>query len=254
MSARFALTTLMSLSLVALPFIGAMAAPVTNPTVAQRQQSPGSGALTSEQRASAERLAGALRLTSADGERRCDITLTTQPSGPGLAVELDRAACAAIAFSAQVAAWLPETMDAIRLLGSDGRILAEFTAGTGGSFEALREGDGVYFLGPPAALESADATPEEMLGEWVLIREAGAPACRWTFTDLPAPQGGYVIDLGADCDAPLTRFAPASWEITGGNVLVHSSTGGGSIRFARRDDGNWARIPERDRPLLMSRP
>lgn len=202
----------------------------------------------------AERLAGPFRLASADGERGCDLTLALQPAGAGLAVTLDRAACAAIAFSAQVSAWVPDPSGAIRLLNEHGRAVAEFTEATGGSFEALREGDGVYFLAPPSASDGIPATAEEVMGEWLLSRQAGVPVCRWTLSDAHAARGGYLLQVAPDCDDSLARFGPATWELSGGNILVRGVAEGPTIRFARQEDGTWARVPERGRPLLMTRP
>lgn len=205
-------------------------------------------------RDAAARLAGAFTLTSADGERRCAVTLRGEAGGAGFAVGIDRAACAPIAFASQVAAWLPDPSGAIRLLGAEGRTLAEFTEATGGSYEALREGDGVYFLASPSAAAEAVVSLEDMGGDWVLTRGAEVPACRWTFTEESTGEGRHAVRVAAGCDEAMARFAPVSWIIEGGNVLVHGADGGSPIRFARQEDGIWARIPERGRPLLMMRP
>ncbi len=202
----------------------------------------------------AKRLAGPFRLASADGERRCDLALAAEPVEGGFAVALDPAACAAISFAALVRAWTPDAAGSIRLLGAQGRTIAEFTEATGGSFEALREGDGVYFLGPPGTGEGLPATPEEVMGEWLLSRGPGVAVCRWTLREARAPGGGYRMEVAPDCDESLTRFGAVSWELSGGNILVRGVADGSTIRFARQEDGTWARVPERNRPLLMTRP
>jgi len=227
----------------------------STPLVAQKQQptAASAGRLDPALRDAAEHSAGALRLTSADGERRCDLTLGLQAAGSGLALAWDRAACTDIGFMAQVGAWLPEVAGGLRLLTPQGRTVAEFTPATQGSFEALREGDGVYFLAPPAATDAALATPEEVLGDWLVSREAGSAVCRWTLLEAPATGGGGRLTLSPPCDEPLTRFAPVAWELVGGNILVRGSDGS-TIRFARQDDGTWSRVPERSRPLVMTRP
>ncbi|WP_156922055.1 protease inhibitor Inh/omp19 family protein [Azorhizobium doebereinerae] len=205
-------------------------------------------------RAEAEKRAGTLTLASADGERTCSLQLKTVPAPPGFALAFAAGGCPAIAFAAQVAAWMPDPSGAIRLLSAQGRTVAEFTEGAGGAYEALREGDGVYFLAPPSALQDDMVRPEEMLGEWDLARAAGSPLCRWTFSETPAPAGGFAIAVGPGCDAGLAAFQPVAWRLEGGNVLVSSGGGGGTLRFARQEDGGWAKVPERGRPLLMSRP
>lgn len=207
-------------------------------------------------REAAARIAGPFRLSSADGTRGCAVILKPEPAGPGLAVEFDKAACADIGFSAQVAAWMPDPSGAIRLLGAQGRSVAEFTEGTGGSYEALREGDGVYFLASPTAVEEGtEVRVEEVVGEWNLARTAGAPVCRWSLLQEPASRGaGFRLRVAPGCDAAILSFGPAAWDVEGGNILVRPDGGGAVIRFARQEDGGWARTPERGRPLLMTRP
>lgn len=201
------------------------------------------------------RLAGAFRLTSADGARGCPFTLKPDASGAGLAVDFDREACSIIGFSVQVSAWLPDPSGSIRLLNAQGRTVAEFTEGTGGSYEALREGDGVYFLTNPSVADASDVNVEEVIGDWDLSRTAGTPVCRWTLRDDPVGKGdGRALAVAAGCDASVLRFAPVAWDIEGGNILVRGVGSGAVIRFARQEDGSWARTPERGRPLLMTRP
>ncbi|WP_127090439.1 protease inhibitor Inh/omp19 family protein [Aquabacter cavernae] len=204
--------------------------------------------------AAAQKVAATFQLASADGARACAVTLTTDPAGSGFAVDFARDACAALPFMAQVASWGPDPSGAIRLTGAEGRTIAEFTEATGGSYEALRDGDGVYFLAPPSALHGIEAAPEEMLGEWQLFRAVGAPVlCRWTLTDTPAG-GGRQVQVAPGCSAPLAEFAATAWRLEGGNVVVTSAAGQSPLRFARQEDGTWAKTPERGRPLLLIRP
>ncbi|MCL8383744.1 protease inhibitor Inh/omp19 family protein [Xanthobacter aminoxidans] len=205
-------------------------------------------------REAAARMAAPLRLSSADGARGCAFALKPDAAGPGLAVEFDRPACADIGFSAQVVAWLPDPSGSIRLLNAQGRTVAEFTEGTEGSYEALREGDGVYFLANPAVAEGTELKPEEVVGDWDLARQVGTPVCRVTLLDSPAKGGGFRLSIASGCDAALLRFGPTAWDIEGGNILVRGEGGASVIRFARQEDGGWARTPERGRPLLMTRP
>lgn len=238
----------------ALPSAAAGAAPEVPGPVAQKQQ-PAQGRIDPAVRDAAEQKAGAYVLQSADGERKCAIALKAEPTGGALAVQIDKAACeATISFSAQIAGWTPDASGALRLLNAQGRTVAEFTEATGGSYEALREGDGVYFLVNPSIADVPEVTQAEVLGDWDLAAAPGTPLCRWSLTETPAPKGGFVLKVGAGCDASVARLAAAAWRLDGGNILVSGTGGGPAIRFARQEDGSWARIPERGRPLLMNRP
>lgn len=206
-------------------------------------------------REAAARIAAPFRLASADGSRSCAMALRTETAGTGLALEFDRSACAVIGFVGQVVAWLPDPSGSIRLINAQGRTVLEFTEATGGSYEALREGEGVFFLTNPATADTAELRTEEVVGEWDLARQAGTPpVCRWSLLDAPARGGGFRLSVAAGCDAALLRFGPSAWDIEGGNILIRGEGGASVIRFARQEDGGWARTPERGRPLLMIRP
>ncbi|WP_188584235.1 protease inhibitor Inh/omp19 family protein [Azorhizobium oxalatiphilum] len=205
-------------------------------------------------KAEAEKRAGSLMLASADGERNCPVELKTAVAASGFALSFGTGGCPAVPFTAQVAGWLPDASGSIVMVSAQGRQVAEFTEGAGGAYEALREGDGVYFLAPPAALQEDMARPEEMLGTWDLSRTAGTPLCRWVFGEGAAAKGGFSVTVMPGCDSALAGFAPTSWRLEGGNVLVSSGSGASTLRFARQEDGGWAKVPERGRPLLMSRP
>lgn len=210
--------------------------------------------------ASAQKLAGPYRLMSADGTRACPVTLKpTAVSSLAFALEITPGACAVIPFAAEAVAWAPDPSGSIRLRTGDGRLLAEFTEATGGTYEALREGDGVYFLASPAAVAIPDVSPEEMLGEWALVRAAGAsPLCRWTLTDTPVAAaagrpGGFAVTGDRTCPG-IGDFSAAIWRIEGGNVVVTPASGSQVLRFTRQEDGSWAKTPERGRPLFLARP
>lgn len=207
--------------------------------------------------AAAQKIAGPYLLSSADGARTCPLTLRADPApgpAPAFLVTLEAGACAAIPFASHLAAWTLDPSGAVRLLDGQGRLGAEFTEATGGSYEALREGDGVYFLGHPAAEASIEVSAEEMTGDWDLARVPGKPICRWTLSPELGPGGARAVRVAPGCEPGLAQFAPSGWRIEGGNVLVESGSGASTVRFARQEDGSWAKVPERGRPLLLLRP
>ncbi|MGU3494979.1 AprI/Inh family metalloprotease inhibitor [Xanthobacteraceae bacterium A53D] len=230
-------------------------APQSKPAANQKPAAnPAAKAPDGALRADAERRAGPLVLASADGERTCPVQLKTATAGGGFSLSFGGDGCPMMPFTAEVAAWVPDPSGAILFLTAQGRQVAEFTEGAGGAYEALREGDGVYFLAPASMLQEDMVRPEEMLGEWDIARTAGTPLCRWVFSEAAAKGGGLTVSVSPGCDAGLAAFAPAAWHLEGGNVLVTSRAGATTLRFARQEDGGWAKIPERGRPLLMSRP
>lgn len=251
-----ALLICMAVAALATPGAAQTAAPGQKPPAAARPAARPDPALAE----TAQKLAGPYRLMSADGTRACPVALKpTAVSASAFALEIAAGACAAIPFAAEAMAWAPDPSGSIRLRAGDGRLLAEFTEATGGTYEALREGDGVYFLATPAAVAIPEVSAEEMLGDWALVRATGAsPLCRWTLTDTPvAPAsgrpGGFAITGDRTCPG-IGDFIAAIWRIEGGNVVVTPASGSQVLRFTRQEDGSWAKTPERGRPLFLARP
>lgn len=207
----------------------------------------------------AARKAGDLVLASANGERQCPLSLKADPAGAGFALTFDKPVCGAtIPFLVEVEAWLPDPSGELRLINAQGHTVVAFTEAAGGSYEALKEGDGVYFLSDPSIHAGGEVSAEDLAGDWDLSTGAGEPLCRWTLTAAPAPTGGKAggapaVTVAPGCAPELARLAPVSWRLQGGDILV-STRAGRTIRFARQEEGGWARVPEGAHPLLMSRP
>lgn len=235
-----------------LRFIGLTALLLSSPPLAAQEKADA---------AVVSALAAAYQLANADGDRTCALTLKADALKPeagvqNYAVAFDKAACVeAIPFTGGLAGWTPGPGDSIRLMGTQGRLIAEFTEGVGGTWEALREGDGVYFLTNPAIGDPTDqAQPADMVGEWNVARAAdGKPVCLFSLTDAPAPDGSFRLELRPGCDASIVRFAPDRWRLERGDLVVVAANGD-TLRFAGQDEGGWAKVPAGSRPLFLSRP
>ena len=205
--------------------------------------------------AAARTLASNYQLADAIGERRCPMVLEAKTSAPGFALIFDKTACIPLfGYLAEVAAWQPAPAGGINLVNSKGVVIAEFTEGVGGVYEAIRENDGVYFL---SNLRIADAGTfvqvTDMVGDWILRRPQGPPLCRVTLTDQPAGEERFALRVAEKCDAAITSFGPVAWRLDGGDFVLISNKDE-RLRFGRNDEGAWAKVPDRPRPLLMTRP
>jgi hypothetical protein len=205
--------------------------------------------------ADAASLASTYELGDASGDRKCAITLDAKPAGPGFAVVLDRAACTPLfGYLAQVAAWRPAPARGIYFVTDRNLIVAEFTEGVGGIYEALRERDGVYFLANLKFAESvATLAAVEVRGEWKLQRPNGSVLCRIVLLDEPAAEGRFVLKTAGPCDSAITAFGPVAWQIERNDVVLFSRKDE-RLRFGRNEEGVWARVPDRPNPLWMVRP
>ena len=96
-----------------------------------------------------------------------------------------------------------------------------------------------------------DAEAEQLFGDWTLLKEFEKPLCRLTLSNASAGGESYKIVLKAGCDASITGFAPATWQLRD-NELQFSGRAG-TWRFAESDATTWERIPPSTDPLLMMR-
>lgn len=227
----------------------------------------------------AKALADIYQLTNADGDRTCALTLLAQPRKPDPArksaetpksaapppegpapptamfdVAFDRVACGAlILFSVDIESWSPGPGNSIQLNTHEGRLLAEFTEGVGGTWETLRESDGVYFMvNQRLADPAAQVQPSELFGVWDLGRAIGRPACRVRFSDAPARPDAYRLDPDAGCNLLFGRFAPERWRLERGDLILEAASGA-KLRFAPSEEGGWGKVPEDSRPLFLTR-
>ena len=215
-------------------------------------QTPAPGAIDpAELRA----LAANYELANADGDRKCKIALDQKPAGSAFTLVYDRPACTKLfGFLGEVTAWAPGPAGSIKFVRANGRLVAEFTEGVGGIYEAIREGDAVYFL---ANLQFVDpkefAQPADLVGNWNIARPTGTAVCQLVFTDQPSQDEGFQLSVQPGCDATLLRFDPASWRLERGDVVLQSKQGE-RLRFGKQEGGDWAKVPELPRPLVMKRP
>lgn len=206
----------------------------------------------------ASTLAHAYRLTNADGDRVCDLSLGTTKHGaakadqPLLDVKFDRTACAGlIAFSEGIDAWSPGPGNSILLYDPAGTLVAEFTEGVGGTWEALREGEGVFFLIDPRLADTvAPVRPADMFGDWIITGAQDNILCRLKLTEQNTGDTSFAVTPATDCAPGLSA---SQWTLDGGDLVLSSSTG--VVRFARQEDGEWSRVPPSSKsPLSLTRP
>jgi hypothetical protein len=200
-------------------------------------------------------LASNYELTNADGTLRCPIGLEARAAGAGLALMFERDKCNSMfGFLGEVAGWAPGMAGAILFVAPNGKVVAEFTEGVGGTYEAIRENDGVYFL---ANLQFVDPAQQvqvtELYGEWQFSAPDGPPICRIELSDDIAGDGIFIARVKPECDATIARFAPVLWQYERGDIVLRSK-GGDTWRFEGQESGVWTKVPDKPRPLVLSRP
>jgi hypothetical protein len=203
----------------------------------------------------AKTLATNYELASALGDRKCPVALDAKPAGPGFTLVYDKTVCQPLfGFLNETVAWVPGIAGSIRFVNAARRTVSEFTEGVGGRYEALREGDGVYFLVNLQFVDPGEMPQfADLLGEWNLARPGGPPICTISLTDQSTVENAFVVTVKPECDQSVTRFGPVSWMLDRGDIILLSAKGD-RLRFGRQQEGGWAKVPDTPRPLLMARP
>ena len=199
----------------------------------------------------AKAMVGTWELSNADRDKSCNLSFKTDPAKGGFKVDFDRGCNEAFPPLREIEAWAIVN-DFLRLLDARGRIVFEFTEVESGMYEAERQGEGVFFLQNTAAAGPAFRTPEQMAGDWNVMRDDKL-LCAVTLTNTGATgQEGFALRVRQPCDAMVTRFSPSAWRMDRGE-LVFSSLNGQSWRFEENDAANWRRIPEGADPIALVR-
>jgi hypothetical protein len=200
----------------------------------------------------AQAMVGAWEISNVDRDRRCALTFSVGTAAGGFKVEFDPACPAAFPQLSGVVAWSFGPKDMLRLLDAKGGPVIEFTEVESGLFESERRADGLLFLQTQAAVKADTRTTEQMVGDWMLLREADKPLCRLTLSDVDGdlPDTFRVI-VKTPCDKTITGFGPATWRLDRDELVLMGRSN--SWRFSQSDATLWERVPLSVEPLLLVR-
>jgi hypothetical protein len=238
---RRCLTMLVFLAASATPLFAQAPAPEENAPAAEPAPPP----------AEPKSMIGAWEFSNADREKICTITFRPEPAGAGKKVEFDPGCVGRFAFVSDVVAWTHAESDFLRLLDAHGQSVLEFSEVEGGIFEAPKPGEGILFIQNAAALGPAPQTADQVMGEWSVVRRTGRAICALTLSNATVGEE-FAVRVHPPCDASITRFAPATWQMDRGEIVLRSPSGQ-SWRFEKTEDSKWRRIPETANPVLMVR-
>ena len=215
-------------------------------------QAPDSAAPPAPELAGAPRtMAGSWEFSNADREKTCTITFRNDAVKVGRRVEFDPKCAALFPFVPEIAGWRLSDNDFLRLFDAQGNSVLEFSEVESGIFEAPKPGEGILFIQNPTGLGPAPKTADQMKGEWVVVRRTGRPLCTLTLSDTAAGEE-FVLRVVPPCDQIVMRFAPTTWQMDRGEIVLRA-TNGQSWRFEEAEDQKWQRIPQTANPLLMQR-
>ena len=134
-------------------------------------------------------------------------------------------------------AW-PTTISFVCSMPRASRVL-EFSEVESGIFEAPRPGEGILFIqNAVGARPGAARPPSRSTGEWTIARRTGRPICALTLSNTAAGDE-FVVRVQPPCDAVVTRFGPATWQMDRGETGAASRRAASPGASRRAEDSKW---------------
>jgi hypothetical protein len=196
-------------------------------------------------------MVGSWEFSNADREKICTITFRNEAAKVGKRVEFDAPCANNFAFVRSIVGWQMNDNDFLRLLDAQGNSVLEFSEVESGIFEAPKTGEGILFIQNPTDLGPAPKTAAEITGEWSVTRRNGRPICGLTLADTVSGDE-FAVRVQPGCDPVIGRFAPATWQMDRGEIVLRSA-GGQAWRFEETDGGRWQRVPATANALYLIR-
>jgi hypothetical protein len=199
----------------------------------------------------AKAMVGAWEISNAARDKTCPVTFSLDAAARGFKLDLDEACGTAFPSLKDVAVWAMGPNDAVRLFDSKGSLVLDFMEVESHMYEAERKGEGLFFMRTQAAIKAATVSPEQVFGEWTLLKEFEKPLCRLTLSNASAGGEDYKIAVKPGCDAEIADVGLATWRLDRDGLVL--SGRGASWRFSESDATTWERIPASTEPLVLMR-
>jgi Protease inhibitor Inh len=199
----------------------------------------------------AKGMVGAWEISNAARDKKCPLTFTLDAGTGGYKLELDGGCGIVFPSLRDVVIWTVGPNDAIRLIDSKGAIILDFTEVESRMYEAERKGEGLYFMRTQEAIRAETVTPDQLFGDWTLLKELEKPLCKLTLSNTTAGSESYRITLKPGCDAAIAGLGLATWRLDSNDLLLVGP--GGTWRFSVSDANNWERIPLSADPMVLMR-
>jgi Protease inhibitor Inh len=191
---------------------------------------------------SAQRMVGSWEFSNADRDRTCTATFKSDPGPAGFKIEFDANCANLFPLVRDIAGWKFPDNDLLYLLDARGKSIVEFSEVEDGIFEAPTPGVGVLFLQNAAAAGAPPKPPEQVAGNWAVVRKSGAPICVLTLAMTKAGEN-LAVTVKPGCDAAIARLNFAQWAIDRDELMLVPSRGS-PWRFEEVDNATWRRVPE----------
>ena len=199
----------------------------------------------------AKDMVGEWEISNAARDKTCPVTFKLEPATGGFKLDLDGVCGTAFPALKDVVVWAMGPNDEVRLLNSKGAVILDFMEVEAHMYEAERKGEGLFFMRTQDAIKAATVTPEQVFGEWILLKEFEKPLCRLTLSNASAGGESYKITVKPGCDPSVADVELSTWRLDSDGLLLTGR--GGSWRFSESDATSWERIPASTDPLVLMR-
>jgi protease inhibitor Inh len=200
---------------------------------------------------SAKAVIGTWEFSNADRDKICTVTLKSDPAPVGFKAEFDKNCGSLFPLVNDIVGWNYPENDLLHLLDAQGKSLVEFSEVEDGIYEAPTPGVGVLFLQNAAAAGAAPKPPEQVAGDWAIVRANGTPLCRLTLATTAA-QDGLALAVKPGCDPAVVRLNLTLWRIDRDELMLVPARGN-PWRFEEVDAKTWRRVPESNDPIMLVR-
>jgi len=200
---------------------------------------------------SAKKVIGTWEFSNADRDKVCTATFSADRSPGGFEVNFDEACPKLFPLVNDVVAWNYPENDLLRLLDAQGRSLVEFSEVEDGIYEAPTPGVGVLFLQNPAAAGAPPKPPDQVAGDWTIVRGNGAPLCQLSLATNTIPDG-LALTVKPGCDPAIARLELTLWRIDRDELMLVPARGN-PWRFEEVDGKTWRRVPESAEGIMLVR-
>jgi hypothetical protein len=200
----------------------------------------------------AKSVLGSWEFSTAERDKRCNVTLTEARATAGYKLEYDPKCVDDFPLLREVAGWSYPDNDLLRFVDARGRALVEFSEVESGMYEAPTQGYGVLFLQNAADAGGPPIKAEDVAGDWALTRGGGKPLCVLSLTMTPAADEGFALVVKPGCDQSIARLNFTRWRIDRDELML-SPGRGNPWRFEQEDANNWERVPETANPYTLVR-
>jgi hypothetical protein len=225
---------------------GAIIGIVVAAALSSRAFAQGSSSLSD----AANAMIGTWEFSNADRDKVCRFTFRADALAGGYKLEIDKNCPNLFPATRDIVAWSVDNFGTLHLLDAGGNAAIELSEAEAGIYDGFEPAQGRYILQSAAAAPIRSA--EDMVGDWAVARGTGKPICMLTLSNNPAGTDALVLRLKPGCDATVIRFAPSSWRMDQGELILLSARGQ-TWRFEENDPNTWQRVPESPDPVLLVR-